>query len=278
VKTLLEQIEGRKTVIRVLRTIGKAAAQINKAAKAGAIILEGRDGRRCVVPAVLLEAMVRRGVLIRRDDHVWATAPGREMAIGCKDAGEGYDDQHRDIEACQIEFAGASHTASVNMAESPLALLARRKDRNGRPFLEKCELLAGERLRADFTRGSLSPKLGVNWQAAAGGGGRSGLRGGIDDLTDAALSARMRVEKAIEAIGPELSGVLLDACCFLKGMETIENERGWPARAAKILLKTALGALARHYGYASSASSSRRPGRIVQWGDDGYRPTLDGRN
>jgi hypothetical protein len=138
-------------------------------------------------------------------------------------------------------------------------------------------LLAGERLRADFTRGSLSPKLGVNWQAAAAGGARSSGRGGIEDLTDAALSARLRVEKAIESIGPELAGILLDACCFLKGMETIESERGWPARAAKIVLKTALGVLARHYGYESSASSTRRSGRIVHWGGDGYRPTLNGR-
>src|SRR5690606_2360380 len=104
---------------------------------------------------------------------------------------------------------------------------------------------AGERLRADYTRGQLMQRLGVNWDAA-GAAGRGG-GSGIGDLTDAALAARLRVEKALAAVGPELSGVLVDICCFLKGMEQVEVERVWPARSAKVMLKSALGALARHY-------------------------------
>ena len=117
------------------------------------------------------------------------------------------------------------------------------------PFLSAAEFQAGERLRADYTRGQIMPRLSANWVASVASGRRDG---GVADLTDAALAARQRVEQAISAVGPELSGVLIDVCCFLKGMETVEVERGWPVRSAKVVLKTALGVLSRHYNPAAS--------------------------
>jgi hypothetical protein len=268
---------GQKTVIRILRVLKRGPADMVEAAEPRSIMLEGEDGRRCVVSKALLEALVQRGLITRKAGTVFLTAPGKSLIDGTPVGTEGYHDQHRELQTMEIDVGGHEQQAAINLAESPLAAIARRKDRSGRKFLEEAHLLAGERLRADFTRGSMSPQLGVNWQAAGANAGRSGNSGGMAELTDAALSARLRVEKAVEAVGPELSGVLLDCCCFLKGMEWIESERGWPPRSAKILLKTALGILARHYGYSTRATSSRHAGRIVHWGGEGYRPTLDGR-
>ena len=116
------------------------------------------------------------------------------------------------------------------------------------------------------------PRLGANWVAAVASGRRGDAGGGIE-LTDAALAARFRVEKAIAAVGPELSGVLIDVCCYLKGMQRVEAERGWPARSAKIVLKSALGALNRHYD--PSAGRHRQP-RLLHWGSMDYRPAING--
>ncbi|WP_431322771.1 DUF6456 domain-containing protein [Rhizobium sp. YTU87027] len=74
----------------------------------------------------------------------------------------------------------------------------------------------------------------------------------------------------MEAMGPELAGVALDVCCFMKGLEAVERERQWPVRSAKLMLRTALMALSRHYNPPTPA---RRP-RMEHWGAEGYRPEL----
>jgi Domain of unknown function (DUF6456) len=76
----------------------------------------------------------------------------------------------------------------------------------------------------------------------------------VAELTDTALASRQRVDKAIDAVGPELACVLIDVCCFLKGLEQVEMERGWPVRSAKIVLMTVLGVLHRHYHLESRGS------------------------
>jgi hypothetical protein len=94
-------------------------------------------------------------------------------------------------------------------------------------------------------------------------------------LGDRAIAARERVQRALKAVGPELSGVLIDVCCHLKGLEDAERSAGWPQRSGKVVLQIALTALARHYGL-DKRSSGAGTGHIRHWGGDGYRPTLDG--
>lgn len=156
-----------------------------------------------------------------------------------------------------------------NRDESPLTRLGSRPAANGVPFLSAVEVEAGERLRADFTRGGLTPSLTQRWDGLAGG---AGLARGAKDLSDNALDARERVNRALDDVGPELSGVLLDVCCFLKGTEIVERERQWPVRSAKLLLKAGLGVLARHYGLVHQAKAGRS--EIRAWGDGTHKPRL----
>jgi hypothetical protein len=135
--------------------------------------------------------------------------------------------------------------AKFNESESPLIWLARRKGTDGRPLIESHQLQAGERLRVDFTLAQMMPRTTSNWHAAVAGRHRGQTSG---HLTDRVIAARQRLRHALDAAGPEFSGLLLDICCFLKKLDTVERERQWPARSAKVVLQLALERLARHYG------------------------------
>jgi hypothetical protein len=83
-------------------------------------------------------------------------------------------------------------------------------------------------------------------------------------MTDLVIASRQRVRLAMEACGPEFSGLLMDVCCFLRGLEEVERERGWPLRSAKIVLQLALDRLARHYGLRDEARGDASA-RVRTW-------------
>lgn len=141
---------------------------------------------------------------------------------------------------------------TINLRESPLAWLARRRDKKGSRLLEPDMVKAGERLREDYSFARLMPSMGSSWRTGDLPGA-SRHRGTMADLSDDVIAARQRLERLMHGFEPVLAGVLLDVCCHLKGLETVEAERGWPARSAKVVLKIALGALADRYGYRTQA-------------------------
>lgn len=158
----------------------------------------------------------------------------------------------------------------VNEAESPLGWLARRKGRDGAPFLESAQVEAGERFRRDVEIAQIRQRVTSDWSGAAG----SGRRGPQDlNVSDLAIAARQRLERAGAAVGAELNNLLLDVCGLQKGLETVERERCWPPRSAKVVLKIALDRLAAHYGLASQARGPES-GRLRNWGAADYRPGI----
>lgn len=262
--------------VRVLRFLAGGAARLRPAAAPGLRLLERGEKGTMAIDAALLAALEERGLAARRGEALALTTAGRAaLRHLAAERSEVLLAMPREPGRAVVETGDGYETVTVNWSESPLGLLHRRKGKDGKPFIDGREFRAGERLRADYTRGQMMPRLGVNWDAAGSAGRRRGEGGGIADLTDAALAARRRVEAAIEAVGPELSGVLIDICCFLKGVEQVESERGWPARSAKVVLKSALGALARHYdpGRGESGRRAARPS-ILHWGAEDYRPSI----
>jgi Domain of unknown function (DUF6456) len=200
--------------------------------------------------------------LLTRDVHgeLQVTAAGRAHArrAAARNLGNGLDPflaQH--LQARVVAQSGGEAQVLIDDAESPLAWLARRKRRDGLPLIAPEQLLAGERLRLEFTRAQLTPHVTANWSATVAQE-RRGLGNSPAVLTDAVIAARQRVRHALDAAGPDFSGLLLDVCCFLKGLEDVERERKWPPRSARIVLQFGLDRLARHYGFLDEA---RGPGR-----------------
>lgn len=245
--------------------------------------LEGADGRTlCVIgphglrrlrldpdrlAAWLADGIVRLDGTPPTEIHLTAVGRSR-LRRGTALAGvDGFRLQHGAVERAETAEGGE---VVVDRAESPLARLARRRDRSGRSWLTPARLAAGERLRADFTLAQMMPTVTSNWSTGRVKGGR----GGVADLTDRALAARDRVEAALAAVGTDLGGVLIDVCCFLKGLEVVESERRWPVRSAKVVLDIALGRLGDHYGLAEEAVGPDRAGRLAFWGAPDHRPTL----
>jgi hypothetical protein len=191
-------------------------------------------------------------------------------------ANDAFREQHQLRSIAEREIDGARRPVVVNDAESPLGWLKSRKDRSGRPLITDDQYQAGERLRADYWFAHLSPRVTSNWSAQAPS---QRLRRAAPSnpalLRDEVIAAKERVMRALMAVGPEVSGILVDICCELKGLEEAEKENGWPQRAGKVVLQIALTRLARHYGLI--ADGTPRPARrgLRHWGSDDYRPTID---
>lgn len=258
---------------------GESAGPIKRDSKRGVtrgaralerLVASGEQGLEAGKPE--LADLLAQDLATERDGRVVATPAGRAKAAREAHEGEPFLAQHRTVERRTVLTDEGRRSLLVDLDESPLAWLARRKGKDGAPLLSVAEVAAGEKLRADFTRAQMAPRVTANWEAAVSSG-RRGRGGGVAELADAAIAARVRVNRAVEAVGPELSGALLDVCCFLKGVEEVERERGWPARGAKLVLGLALSRLARHYGLTTEG---RGGGRIVAWGAPDSRPTIDG--
>ena len=124
--------------------------------------------------------------------------------------------QHLVLAQRQVLTDDGRTNVVVDETESPLSWLASRRGRDGRALIEAHQLEAGERLRADFTRANLMPRITSDWSnpSSVGRRARSGER--ADLLTDTIVASRQRVNQTLDAVGPEFAGLLVDVCCFLE--------------------------------------------------------------
>ena len=208
-------------------------------------------------------------MLVRHDLACWdeahkalkATGAGHAHRKRRDDPGEApFLAQHVETGEAIVETPAGPSRVTVDLEESPLDWLRRRKGRDGQPLIDAACHEAGERLRADITLAGLLPGVAARWDLQKGMG-----RAGPTDATDRMVAARQRVRQAFDAVGGDFADLLMDLCGFLKGLETIERERQWPVRSAKIVVRLALSRLSEHYGLTAASHGPSTSRGIRAW-------------
>ena len=254
--------EGR----RVLRRLAEPGAvmAIAQDMEMAAVVRELPDGRS-MKTAVLSRAVAHAFTLkdwisLRKAGRISTyeiTAAGRaalrriveeedRARQGMAESGQPFADQHRDWGERDVMDDSGPRRVRYNMAESPVGVLGRRRDRDGKPFLEADLVEAAERLREDFELAQMGPRVAQNWDRFLTGGDRGAFQPD-SGIAEGPSSARGRVAAALRDLGPGLGDVALRCCCFLEGLEVAEKRMGWAARSGKIVLRIALMRLRRHY-------------------------------
>jgi len=131
-------------------------------------------------------------------------------------------------------------SVTVNLAESPLGWLF------SRGLLTRRQFDAGERLRCDWERAQLAPRVTMGWDSGPIASSRGGSAP-APNLVGAQIDAKRRFHAAVDSAGPGLADILWRVVCAGEGMRDAETALGWPARAGKLVLTFALDRVADYY-------------------------------
>lgn len=131
-------------------------------------------------------------------------------------------------------------SVTVNLSESPLGWL------HARGHLTDRQFDAGEKLRADWERAHLAPRITMRWDSAPVADGKHRTPAALTE-TEAQLAAKQRFNNAIDHLGSDLSDIAWRIICGGEGTPVAEKNLGWPARSGKLVLKIALDRLADFY-------------------------------
>lgn len=254
--------------LRILRRLGESGAVLAVARdmEMGVVVRDLPDGtpqRTAVVERDVAQAMALREWILPADPgarivRYRITGAGRAALKDLAARADGRSSGQGGFAEAQAEFDrgcsarggeqrddGLLRHARSMMQESPLAGLARRRDKDGSFFLSRTQVATGERLREDYELAQLGTYKDIDWSEVVAGNVEPPSVG--DDRVPPADAAAHRLGAALVELGPGLGDVVLRCCCLLEGFESLEQSLGWSARSGKIVLRIALQRLQRHY-------------------------------
>ncbi len=235
-------------------------------------------------PVLKLQANMFRGfaandwLVENTKDHWHISTQGETWLRRRMATNDPYRAQHQLTGTRNIEISpNAMRKLTVNLTESPLGWLRHRKSADGNPLLSQQQYEAGERLRCDFEKARMSPRITSDITApmTSSSGKRSADAGNSVAMRDAAIAAKQRFFKALDTVGTDLCDVLIEVCCHLKGMDEVEKHLHLPQRSGKIVLQIALTRLGQHYGMIPHQTVHHYKTKDIRhWGDENYRPKI----
>jgi transposase-like protein len=221
---------------------------------------DGHTARTAVVERVIAQAFALKDWISCRKPGRVATyeisSTGRAAlkrmvdddarAGGFAEAQTAFGGQHREWDSRTVADEDGPRRIRYNLAESPVSVLGRRRDKDGKLYLEPELVVAAERLREDFELAQMGPRVAQNWERFLTGADRGSFHAEAGGA-EGPRAARDRVAAALRDLGPGLGDVALRVCCFLEGIETAEQRLGWAARSGKVVLRIALQRLRWHF-------------------------------
>lgn len=230
------ELEARRYAERAMRLLARPGAVVEAQAGGYGVRLGANRRRRVMLTLdeAAFQALAREATLKVRPQGGWTMVsrlapdsppPGRPGVI-----------------EAEVPSPDSSKPLRRNLGESPIAWLARRRDKDGQPWLTPIEAAAGERLREEYERLGAEGRLTMRWDVARVDGGMPGLAPAERDH-----AARQRIARALEAVGPGLREILERICLMGSALEAAESALKLPRRTGKTVLKLALQRLARHY-------------------------------
>lgn len=243
----------RREARRILRRLNEPGAILAIASDMplAAVLRPGPETADDAAAPMIRTAVVDRSVAraFALKDWIACGQPGRVASYRITAAGRAA--LRRMLAECAGDLPGEPGEGDDDLcqarpgsAETPVAMLGRRRDKGGRPFLSAELVAAAERLREDFEIAQMGPQVAQNWDRFLTAGVRTDA-GGAPPRGPRA--ARERVAAALADLGPGLGDVALRCCCYLEGLEAVERRMGWAARSGKVVLRIALQRLRRHY-------------------------------
>ena len=159
---------------------------------------------------------------------------------------ERYQAQHGEIvDRVVMDGDGDARVARGVEANGVIKRLSALRDGQGALWLSPSELLAAQRLRADWEAGQAGLYRGADWSAPPRSGAARSGGNGFEAALAAGCDARARVNAALNSLAAPLRRVVERVCLLEDGLEAIERREGWPARSGKIALKLGLAQLAK---------------------------------
>jgi len=141
--------------------------------------------------------------------------------------------------------------------------LAGTRDSDGTSFLQPHHVLAASRLERLIQRAQLAPRLTMSYDPGRTGEHRQ-AGSSAADIADSASHARQMLNRLALALPDDCWNVLFDVCGLGKGLQTVETERRWPRRSAKLVLRIGLSQLAAHWGLMPQAQGAEQ-GTVRGW-------------
>ncbi|MEL7028268.1 MAG: DUF6456 domain-containing protein [Pseudomonadota bacterium] len=265
------EIAGSKAARRLLKLLVDEQARIApiEDGERFGVFVKSADSPRLKVSRSLIDGLIAHELIVQVAGGLCvyeASAPAAALhrRLGASD--DPMRAQHWP-DARRAKPRNARTPAAVG--DSPLDWLRHRRGAGGDALISQAEFDAGERLREDFTRAQMTPRVTGDLTSPCVGAGRRGPSEGLT-VSEAAIAAKQRYQAALDAVGPQLSGVLVCVCCHLNGLEEAEHAFGWPRRSGKVVLQLALERLAEHYGFVRC----ERARAFRAWRDPESKPLM----